>query len=155
MSASPNFGYGQGRMLQNINGCDNFFDPQEASPEDTTAEARPAPTQVPEPTGSFPGPDPTGISVLNKSLLPFDDHPFAQSLRSNPRRQPGAVNPEVERRVTAERRGRGGGSAQNSSIGPSHTYRMHYEKLGAKLGERPSHVSGYAGHVHKSEILPK
>ena len=144
------FGYGTGRMLQNINGCDNFFDAQ--PPVSAVLAGTAADDEYSAPS-SAPAPDPTGVSLLSKSLLPFDEHPFSQSLRSNPRKMPGAVNPEVERRVTAERRGRGGGSAQTSSLGPSHTYHMHYSKLATVKGAFPDNVSGYAGHVSKPEIV--
>eukprot|EP01052_Picozoa_sp_SAG31_P023177 SAG31_NODE_1893_length_6973_cov_5.870963_3_plen_228_part_00 len=159
-----------------------------------------------------------GASLLAKTLLPFDDHPFTQTLLgkkllsrflqlfekygtlteiytaliekvsaliANQNRQPGAANPEVERRVTAERsdgaatwslqeaprasrptqlravclpqralsprdplaggltakrlsfvmlrrRGRGGGSAQTSRIGPSITQTRFYDQLDVK-----------------------
>ena len=62
-------------MLANLNGQQNYFEPpaetgqpvetEEAAAEET-AEAQ------------FPPPDPTGVGVLQKTLLPFDDHPYAQ-----------------------------------------------------------------------------
>jgi hypothetical protein len=65
-------------MLANLNGQDNYFDPPAAT------EAAPAAAEeTAEETGEamFPPQDPTGTSVLQKTLLPFDDHPYAQVRR--------------------------------------------------------------------------
>jgi hypothetical protein len=69
-------------MLANLNGQDNYFD--EAAP--TTGMAAAAEEAAEETaTGMFPPQDPSGISVLQKTLLPFDDHPYAQVRRSSAR----------------------------------------------------------------------
>jgi hypothetical protein len=57
-------------MLANLNGQDNYFD--EAAP--TTGMAAAAEEAAEETaTGMFPPQDPSGISVLQKTLLPLDD----------------------------------------------------------------------------------
>jgi hypothetical protein len=78
-----------------------------------------------------------------------------QSLRTNPRRQPGAMVPELERRVTAERRGRGGGSAQTSSLGPSHTMRGFYDQMTVEKGCFPEPVTGYGGFQATTNLITK
>ena len=134
----------------------NYFEPAEPAPAEAPAAASEAEEGgAPPGGGSFPAEDPSGTSVLQKSLLPFDDHPYAQSQRANPRRQPGAMMPELERRVTAERRGRGGGSAQTSSLGPSHTMRGFYDHMPVEKGCFPEPVTGYGGFQATTNLISK
>jgi hypothetical protein len=65
----------------------------------------------------------------------------------------GTHSAEMERRVTAERRGRGGGSAQTSSLGPSTTMQLYYKELPSEKGACPEYKLGYAGHRHVPEII--
>lgn len=186
-------------MLANLNGQQNYFEPIAAEAEEQPASQEP-PAEETAGSGMFPPPDPTGASVLQKTLLPFDDHPFSQvrsrpgysspphtascrskqqraasalapaddlahksadhacasqSLRTNPRRQPGAMAPELERRVTAERRGRGGGSAQTSSLGPSHTQRGFFDHMEVEKGCFPEPITGYGGFRPTTNLTSK
>ena len=131
----------------------NSVGAEETDAADTADTALPTETKEnsAQLTGAdFPAADPSGLALLNKSLLPFDDHPFYKSVR--PSTLHGATNPEVERRVTAERRGRAGGSAQNSSLGPSPAYKMYLSKVDLAAG-KPDIVTGYCGHVAKPELV--
>ena len=68
-------------MLANLNGQQNYFEPILAEAEEQPASQE-APAEETAGSGMFPPPDPTGASVLQKTLLPFDDHPFAQVSRA-------------------------------------------------------------------------
>ncbi len=66
-------------MLANLNGQQNYFEPPAEAGQPAEAEEAAAEETA---ESQFPPPDPTGVSVLQKTLLPFDDHPYAQ-VRSN------------------------------------------------------------------------
>jgi len=70
-------------MLANLNGQQNYFEPISAEAEEQPASQEP-PAEETAGSGMFPPPDPTGASVLQKTLLPFDDHPFSQVRRAPP-----------------------------------------------------------------------
>jgi hypothetical protein len=87
MSSTGAHGYGKGFMTQSLHGLPNSFDLPSA-PEVTNETTEPSNADEQGRAGeggNFPQADPTGMSILAKSLLPFDEHPFQQSLRSNPR----------------------------------------------------------------------
>ena len=62
-------------MLANLNGQQNYFEPPPEAEEQPAAEEAPAEETA---EALYPPADPTGVSVLQKTLLPFDDHPYAQ-----------------------------------------------------------------------------
>lgn len=62
-------------MLANLNGQQNYFEPA-AETEQAPAAKEASSAETGE--ALYPPQDPTGVGVLQKTLLPFDDHPYAQ-----------------------------------------------------------------------------